>query len=52
VPGVIERVTIGDRKRVYPCHGLQDRISPDRYSVYIRTDGEIVKAKAFTKKRR
>ncbi|MEJ5342142.1 MAG: hypothetical protein WHT09_11275, partial [Thermogutta sp.] len=28
VPGVIERVTIGHRKRVYPLHGLQDRVPP------------------------
>ncbi|ASV72791.1 hypothetical protein THTE_0189 [Thermogutta terrifontis] len=48
MPGVIERVTIGHRRRVYPWRGLEERLPPNWYSVYIWINGEIVKAKAFT----
>jgi len=56
VPGeaawYIRRRNSGPRKACFYCMDWRNGFHPDRYSVFIRINGEIVKAKAFTKKRR
>ena len=42
----------GPDERVPPLCGLEDRVPPSDHAGSIRADGAVVKAKAFTKKRR
>jgi len=52
VPAATEDVTNGRRKRAFLLHGLEGRVPPTGHGRAIRADGKVVKAKAFTKKRR
>ncbi|ASV75165.1 hypothetical protein THTE_2563 [Thermogutta terrifontis] len=42
----------GPDKQVSPLCGLEDRVPPTGHPGSIRADGKVVKAKAFTEKRR